>query len=254
MMGAKQPKVKDMGFNLPRRLKSRRRFLPMLRLCTWVILAIVAVPTHSEAPRGAMARLALDNTVISRRDPAVSIKMPRAVHYVGTDRFQLSDPKLGNFDACELYAFVDPANDRRVGKLYWVQFEAYLPSHPGLHHTYDSPRHVVIGGLDFFVDTGVLPVDRLIKPGSDEAHFYSLLASQGYRWSDLMYVRLVHLFDAAKRKELMIIYAENLTPAGYMAKQLVEGGSEHDKWAAISNELAQRAQRSITITAGNQFR
>jgi hypothetical protein len=218
-----------------------------------MILAIVALPIHSEAPLGKRTRFVLDNTVVSRRHPVISIKMPRAVHYVGTDRFQLSDPKLGNFDACELYAFVDPENDRRVGKLYWVQFEAYLPSHPDLHHTYDSPRHVVIGGLDFFLDAGMLPVDRVIKPGSDEDHFYSLLASQGYRSNDLMYVRLVHLFDGAKRKELMIIYAENLAPTGYLAKQLAEGGSEHDKWAAISSELAQRAEQSITITAGNQF-
>jgi hypothetical protein len=250
-----------MGCDLPRRqMKNRRRFFtprpnrfPMLRLCMWTILAIVSNPIHSEAPLGTRTRLVLGNTVVSRRDPVVSIKMPRAVHYVGTDRFQLSDPKLGNFDACELYAFVDPENDRRVRKLYWVQFEAYLPSHPELHHTYDSPRHVGIGGLDFFLDAGVLPVGRLIKPGSDEAHFYSLLASQGYRSNDLMYVRLVHLFDAAKRKELMIIYAEGLAPTGYMAKQLAEGGSEHDKWAAISSELAQRAVRSITITDANQF-
>jgi hypothetical protein len=260
MMGAKRLKVVNTDFNLLRRLKSRRRSfgliingLRMLRPFTWMVVALVAVPILPQA-RDATERFISDNTVISRRDPEVAIKLPRAVHYAGTDRFQLSDPKLGNFDACELYAFVDPDNDRRVDKFYWVQFEAYLPNHPGLHHTYDSPRHVVIGGLDFFVDSGVLAAHRSLKPGSDEAHFYGLLASQGYRWSDLMYVRLVHLFDAAKRKELMIIYAENLAPTGYTATQLDKEGSGHAKWAAISHELARRAERSITITAGNPLR
>ena len=64
------------------------------------------------------------------------------------------------------------------------------------------------------MDSGVLPAHRSLKPGSDEAHFYGLLASQGYRWSDLMYVRLVHLFDAAKRRELMIVCAKTLPRPG----------------------------------------
>jgi hypothetical protein len=191
---------------------------------------------------------------MSQRDPAVAIKLPRFVQYVGEDRFLLTDPKLGDFDACELYAFVDSDDDRHVRKLYWVQFEAYLPSHPDLHHRYDSPRQVIIDGLEFYEDTGVLSADRSPKSGSDEAHFYSLLASQGYRHGDLMYVRLVHLIDAAKRKELMIIYAENLAPTGYTAAQLGEGGAEHAKWGAIADELAGKAERNITITIRKDIR
>src|ERR1700742_2232288 len=129
----------------------------MFRLSTLVLVALVAIPILPGAPRNPTERFVSDNTVISRRDPDVAIKLPRAVHYVGRDRFQLSDPKLGNFDACELYAFVDPESARRVDKFSWVRFESYLPTPPDLHHTYDSPRHVVIGGLDFFVDSGVLP-------------------------------------------------------------------------------------------------
>ena len=84
------------------------------------------------------------------------------------------------------------------------------------------------------------------EPGSDEAHFYSLLASQGYRREDLMSVRLVHL-DRTRRKELMIIYSENLVPTGYNASQLKEGGNEHGKWATIEDGLIRRAEQGITI-------
>ena len=97
----------------------------IFRLSTLVLVALVAIPILPGAPRNPTERFVSDNTVISRRDPDVAIKLPRAVHYVGRDRFQLSDPKLGNFDACELYAFVDPESARRVDKFYWVQFEAY---------------------------------------------------------------------------------------------------------------------------------
>lgn len=194
-------------------------------------------------------RAVVDDTVISSRDPAVEIKLPRSVHYVGSDRFLLTDPQLGDFDDCELYAFVDSDGNRRVRKFYWVQFEGYLPNQPTLHYTYDSPRHTTIGGLDFYVDTGVSSPLKPPKAGSDGAHFYSLLASQGYQRDDMMSVRLVHLIDSTKRRELMIIYAESLAPTGYTAVQLQEGGAEHAKWTAMADGLTRRAVQSLTITS-----
>jgi hypothetical protein len=190
----------------------------------------------------------VSNAVISRRDPAVRITLPRSAHYVGSDRFVLSERALGKFDACELYAFVESDASKHIRKLYWIQFEAYLPSRPQLHHTYDSPRHATISGLDFYVDTSISPSTALLEPGSDETHFYSLLASHGYRRGDSMYVRLVHLTDATKRKELMIIYAEDVAESGHTAAQLQKGGSEYSRWAPIANNLIRRAERSVTIT------
>jgi hypothetical protein len=194
-------------------------------------------------------RAVLGNTVISRRDPAVAIKLPDSVHYVGTDRFILSDRNLGKFDQCELYSFVDSDSSHHIRKFYWIQFEAYLPSRPHLHHAYDSPRHVTIAGLDFYVDTWVSAASKPPEPGSDEAHFYALLASHGYRRNDFMYVRLVHLTDATKRKELMIIYAESLAGSGYTAAQLDKGGAQHVRWAAIENALIRRGEQSVTMRA-----
>lgn len=159
----------------------------------------------------------------------------------------LSDRSLGKFDDCELFAFVDADSSRHIRAFNWIQFEAYLPTRPHLHHTYNSPRHVTIAGLDFHVDTGLSASDKPPEPGSDEAHFYALLASHGYRRTDLMYVRLVHLTDATKRKELMVIYAESLAGSGHTAAQLDKGGKDHDKWATIANALIRRGERSITI-------
>ena len=192
-------------------------------------------------------RFVVGNTVVSRRDPAVNIKLTDAVHYVGTDHFDFSKPGLGAFDAAELFAFADAGKGGHFRKYIWVQFEGYLPGHPDLHFTYDSPKHVTIDGLDFYEDIGVAS-PKPLKPGTDSMHFYSLLAAHGYRRGDLMWVRLVHLLDPAKkRKELMIIYAESLAPTGYTAQQLDEGGSDHSEWAAMADALSHRAIQSIHI-------
>ena len=188
------------------------------------------------------------HTVVSERDPAVTIRLPDSARYLGTDRFLLHDAKLGNFDQCRLFAFAAGQKDQPT--LYWIQFEHYLPDHPELHHTYDSPRHAAIGGLDFYVDTWVTPADNKPEAGSDSEHFYALLAKHGIRHRDGMTVRFVHL-DATKRKELMIIYREPL-PAGYTAASLSKGGADYAKWPSIETGLVARGEKSVEISAGNK--
>jgi hypothetical protein len=214
----------------------------------WGPIAAVAAlgslaPSHAAQPE----RIVMNHTVVSRHDPAVEITITGSAHYIGADRFVLTQPSLGDFDDCELHAFVDADESGVVRKLYWVQFEAYLPNHPQLQHTYDSPRHVTLAGLDFYVDTWVTSRSTPPEPGSDGAHLDSLLAASGYRRDDSMSVRLVHLTDATRRRELMIVYAESLAPTGYTATQLKEGGADHGRWAALQDGLIRRAVQSVTI-------
>ena len=204
------------------------------------VLATAALASCPLAHAAEPIRAVTGNTVVSSRDPAVKITLPGSARYVGSDRFVLSTRTLGKFDDCELYAFVDADSTKDIRKFYWVQFEAYLPSRPQLHHTYDSPRRATIGGLEFYVDTSVSPSGKPPESGSDEAHFYALLAARGYRRREFIYVRLVHLTDSTKRKELMIIYAERI--AG-------KGGSQYPQSTFIASGLIRRAERSVTIEA-----
>jgi hypothetical protein len=212
-----------------------------MRMALTVLLSLAV-------PAGAIAatRTIAGNAIVSRRDPAVTIGLPGAAHYVGTDHFLLHDPRLGAFDDCELYAFAEADRNVNVRKLYWVQFESYLPDHPQLHHTYDSPRHVRLGGMDFYLDTSITPAGSKPDPGSDDEHYYALLRAHGFRRGDMMGVRLVHLTDASKRKELMIIYREALPP-DYTAADLAKGGATHDKWPALERGLIARAEHSVRI-------
>jgi hypothetical protein len=63
----------------------------------------------------------------------------------------------------------------------------------------------------------------------------------------LTYVRLVHLLDEEKRKELTIIYGEDLAPTGLTAGGLSEGGKAHDRWLGFADAVLERAEGRITI-------
>jgi hypothetical protein len=184
-----------------------------------------------------------NNVITSERDPKVRIELPKSVQYLGADRWVLY-----NIADCELHAFVEADERQNVQRLYWIQFESYLPSKPDLHHTYDSPRHATIGGLDFYVDTWVKLTNGKITPGSDEEHIQSLIHRKGFKMpAGMMSVRLVHLLDEQKRKELMFIYAEDVAPTGFAAADLKKGGKAHARWPGIEKDLVERAKKKITI-------
>ena len=63
------------------------------------------------------------NRLISKSDPAITIQVPRSAVYLGAERWDLYDVA-----DCELHLFVEAYPDKTVKAMYWIQFEAYLPS------------------------------------------------------------------------------------------------------------------------------
>ena len=221
------------------------------RITISIFFGIGCLAFGAQAPE----RKVENNIIISERDPKVRIELPKSVQYVGADRWVLYD-----IADCELHAFVEADEHQNVQRLYWIQFESYLPSKPDLHHTYDSPRHATIGGLDFYVDTWVKLTNERITPGSDEEHIQSLIHRKGFKLpAGMIYVRLVHLLDAQMRKELMFIYAEDVAPAGFTAAEIQASQSAirnpksafplrvHDQWPAVETRLVERAEKKIVI-------
>jgi len=204
---------------------------------------LVCLATFLASQTTAPERKVERNAILSAHDPNVRVQFPPSAQYVGADRWNLYD-----IADCELHAFVDSDTQKNVQRLYWVQFEAYLPSKPDLAHQYDSPRHTSLGGLDFYVDTWVRPKDAETQTGSDRQHIEELIRSKGFNMpAGMMYVRLVHLLDERKRKELMIIYGEDLAPTGLSAADLSQGGKAFGQWPAIEKDLLQHAEKKITI-------
>jgi hypothetical protein len=206
-------------------------------------LAIVLCCAFLRGQTAGPERRVKGNVITSERDPAVRVHLPKSAEYLGADRWVL----YGIAD-CELHAFVDVDAQKNVQRLYWVQFESYLPTRPELKHTYDSPKHANLGGMDFFVDTWVRTKDAEKQPGSDLEHILVLIGAKGYRMPDgMMYVRLAHLLDEQKRKELMIIYGEDVTQSGFSAAELQPGGKAHDRWAMIAEGLLERAEKTVAV-------
>ena len=188
-------------------------------------------------------RTVQDNVITSERSPKVRVRLPESAKYVGADRWVLYD-----IADCELHAFVDADAQKNVQRLYWVQFEGYVPSRSDLHHTYDSPRHATIGGWDFYVDSWVRAKAEETRAGSDFQHIVNLIEAKGYQLpAGMMYVRFVHLLDEQKQQELMIIYAEDLMGIGYSAADLQKGGRFYDRWPSLDEALVERGENAFSL-------
>jgi hypothetical protein len=139
------------------------------RILTVLFVAACSLTVIAQAPE----RRVENNVIISERDPKVRIELPKSVSYVGADRWNLYDVA-----DCELHAFVEADPQKRVQRLYWVQFEGYLPTKPELHYQYDSPRHATLGGLYFYIDTWIGEKNEKSTPGSDLEHIEALIRAK----------------------------------------------------------------------------
>jgi len=189
-------------------------------------------------------RTAKGNTLSSPELPKLKLKFAKPFKYVGGHTFILYDVARA-----EQHFFVDADKDGNVSRLYWVQYEGYLPSNT---HAYDykSPKTINIGGLDFFADVAARKVDpKQGRPDSDGNRAREFLLSKGYKISsdEVMTQRLVSMVTYDNRNELMIIYLEVLTPAGFTSADLSKGGKAEAKWLEISAGLLERAQNNMRI-------
>ena len=84
--------------------------------------------------------------LISPTMPAIQLEFARSFKYVGSQSFILYDVARA-----EQHFFVDSDKQGRIKRLYWIQFEGYLPNNT---HTYDykASKQVTIGGFDFIAD------------------------------------------------------------------------------------------------------
>ena len=195
------------------------------------------------AAEKASERVVAGNTITSARDPAVRIELPKSVQYVGNARWDLYDVA-----DCEVHVFVEADEQKLVQRLYWIQFEAYLPSNTH-SYKYKFEEKLTHAGLEFDVRARFGPTNNPPKPGSDLERVMALLEKGGFRApAEMMNVRLVHLPDEAKRKELMLIYAEDLAPTGSTLAEIessAPGGEA--RWLELKPKLIERALENIRI-------
>jgi len=182
--------------------------------------------------------------LISSELPAVRIEFDKAFKYAGNHSFVLYDVAHA-----EQHFFVDADKEGRIKRMYWVQFEGYLPSNTHAYR-YTVNQTASIGGLEFIADAYARNLkSNPGRPDSDGARARAFLAGKGYRMAsdDVLSQRLVHLVDEAKRNELMVIYLEDLSGMGLTAADLAAGGSAAARWEEISTGLLDRAVKGMKI-------
>jgi hypothetical protein len=212
------------------------------RLFLFGLVALLVLATPAPAADKTPDRVVHGSTITSDHDPVVAIHLPRQANYLGAARWDL----YGICDA-ELHVFVEADEHKHVQRLYWVQFEHYLPDN---NHTYNYPftEKLALGGREFDVTTNFRPtLTPPARAGSDRERVLQLVQQAGYQLPpETMSVRLVHLLDDTKRQELMFIYAEDLSLSGTSVGALQAAGGEA-KWPELRAALIQRAAQRIQL-------
>ncbi|PYS58429.1 MAG: hypothetical protein DMF74_23870 [Acidobacteria bacterium] len=165
--------------------------------------------------------------------PPIRIKFDKAFKYVGSQSFILYDRAQ-----VEQHFFVNADKQKRIKRMYMMQFEGYLPN---IKATYDYPltKTVTLGGQTYIVNSEGIPnVPAVLKqnPQSDVTRAVSFLESKGYRISEsIMFQRFVRLVDDAKRNEFILLYVEDAATSAF---------AENEK---AQQEFSSRALKGFTI-------
>lgn len=192
-----------------------------------------------------LGRTVSGNDLISDHDPAVILRFGPTFRHIGGQKFIL----YGVADT-EQHFFVETTADDKLKSVYWVQYEAYLPDNYYSYDYEDSPLRVTLGDYEFYTDTDAVAFDPDKKraSGTDGALARQLLESKGYVFpNNFAYARLVYLTDESRRKELMIIFIDDLESYGFSAAELAEGGAEASRWPEVERAHLDRIKNTLTV-------
>jgi len=213
-------------------------------LALLLLLPLIGCFAQASAPKLENTRVAKGNRLVSDSLPKLKLKFGKDFKYAGGQTFILYDVARA-----EQHFYVDADSQGRVSRLYWVQFEGYLPENS---HKYDyskSQKQVNIDGLDFYADVWARKNDPTkMRAGSDGTRAQEFLRSKGFTFKSDEFImqRLVNMVDPSNRNELMVIYLEVL-PDGATAADLLPNGKNAAKWPEASDQLLARARQNMKI-------
>ena len=191
--------------------------------------------------QGAAPERTVEGSVVTSRDPAIRITLPKEARYVGADRWTLYDVA-----DCEVHVFVEADAARNVQRVYWVQFEAFIPSQPDSKYNYDRDAIAEINGFAVHHRERFGPDDEKPRAGSDLEHVRKMILAAGYRLpKEIINARLVHLPDDTRRKEVMVIYMEDMATTGKTSADFIVGGKISDAWTPVGERLLERAKARV---------
>jgi hypothetical protein len=214
-----------------------------LALALLVIAPVIACAQKPARTTPPVERDVKGQTIISNQLPAADLTFSNDFHYLGSQVVNI----YGTADA-EQHIFGIPDSAGPVSRLYWVQFEHYLPTNS---HTYSyrPDRTVDVGGLQFIYDVQAFSNygGAVRDPRSDGAAVVALLTKRKLTVpARFARVRMFHLPTADHRSELMIIYGEAL-PAESRVPVSEDGVSLDTADPADAKLILQRALQGLTL-------
>lgn len=184
-----------------------------------------------------------NNLVTSSRLPVIRLQIGPAFTYAGCQDFVL----YGVAHA-EQHLFVVARADRRVQRLVWVQFEAYLS---GNGHTYDysSSQQIEVAGWPFCHNADWTDREKNARerPDSDGALMLAPLRSRDFSTGTLEIFERYVTLSPDRRSELMPIYAEDAADLGLDQEMLIACGKHGEPWVSARRELHARGLASFSI-------
>lgn len=187
--------------------------------------------------------------VITHPGEKIRVRLPEKATYVGAERFNL----YGVADA-EIHVFVEADAAKKMQRLYWVQFESYLPDND---HRYNyaegNTRFDLWGGTPTWLVWGPRLTSAPARAGGDRESVMRILSRGGYTLPpEVLNVRMVQMLDDQQgtgrgRRELMIIYSEDLAPTGKTVAELSTDGKVNDLFKPLEKPLIDRATNSVSV-------
>jgi hypothetical protein len=211
---------------------------------TAAVLLLSSLPALLDAQTPKPERTIQGHSVTDVASPRLRIQLPKTAKFAGSERWML----FGVAD-CEVEVFVEAGKNKVVQRYYWIQFEGYLPDKPNSTYDYSSNETRKIDGLDFYIRARFGPNDDAAKPGSEVEHIRRLLQAAGYTLpAGMMNVRLVHLPSEDHRREVMVIFAEDLAPEGVQWQDLMPEGKAAAKWPVLQQTVLAHAMKNIQFS------
>jgi hypothetical protein len=195
--------------------------------------ALLVSPLSCHAPP---ARTVVNNVLSSADLPRITVEFDKEFTYLGSQAFDLADGT-----GIEQHFFVIDENGM-VRRMYRVQFASLAGDSPYAFNHAGEPA-VRIAGREFFHGAAFAQTPDVVpEDGSDQSRADAFLLDRGYDYArEGMSQRLEWPWDESARRELTIVYSEDLGADGYEAADFQPGGRMFDRRDSVSAELLGRA-------------
>ena len=181
-----------------------------------------------------LSRTVSGNTLFSHNDPPVRMTFDERFEHIGGQKFIL----YGTADVGQHF-FVEEHPDGTLKSIFWIQFEGFLPDNNYIYDYSGSPLRLQIGAFDFYTDTAAGELNRFFRlgwPGTTVISPASSRLTKGIPCrTTTPSAACSHSGRGVNRKELLIIFMEDLAPTRWTGEALREGGEHEGRWPVVES-------------------